>query len=111
MTLLVQSAGATALERFARWFHQDFAVQFASHRDGADAYVAGISAGERAELAAALRALLAEFPGGKGHGLRNAFLRLGAGSAPRKGREVRALLEHVIRAVVQCSVTSHPDCD
>jgi hypothetical protein len=98
VAVYVQSAGASALERFARWFHQDFALQFASHCEGADVYVGGISADERAELAAALRTLLAEFPGDKGHGLRNAFLRLGAGSAPRKGRDVRTLLEHALRA-------------
>ena len=59
-----------------------------------------LAADERAKLAAALRGLLAEFPGDKGHGLRNAFLRLGAGSAPRKAHDVRTLLEHALRAAI-----------
>ena len=85
------------LRSLARRFHQDFGLEGRSFAEEAAAeYVAALEDGERIELAVELRVLLGEYPGRKDQGLRNAWIRLGAGWLPR-GDELRALLEHVLR--------------
>jgi hypothetical protein len=66
------------LDKFARWFHQDFALTFENLNTGVDAYLDQISSKSKYNLSCELDSLLVEFPGKDSNGLKEAWIRLGA---------------------------------
>ncbi|MBU3006010.1 hypothetical protein [Paraglaciecola arctica] len=68
----------TELERFARWFHQDFGVIYASSKEGAQVYLSTLDSKNRDKLASEISQLFIQNPGKDFKGLKNAWLRMGA---------------------------------
>ena len=89
---------SSELERFARWFHQDFDVMFGSPDEGAEAFVRALNAEQRAELKRGLNKLLNDNPGRRAKGLRNEWYRLGAQYLPSK--DLRATIENWIATLL-----------
>jgi hypothetical protein len=74
----IDNGKGSELERFARWFHQDFGVERPGVDEFALAYFRSLSVQRRRALGSELGALLKHWPGRNGRGLRNAWVRLGA---------------------------------
>lgn len=80
------------LEQFARWFHQDFFLQFPDVETGGAEYLRSLRESEQHEVLLALEKFIAEHPGQSEKGLRNAWLKLGAEAWPSRG-STRAILQ------------------
>ena len=74
----IDNRKGSELERFARWFHQDFRMQYPEADEFAFEYFRSLSIQRRRALGAELGSLLEQWPGRNGKGLRNAWVRLGA---------------------------------
>jgi hypothetical protein len=72
----------SALENFARWFHQDFFVIFPEIHVGGAAYLSQLSRAQRRSLREELAAFLARHEGGSEKALRRARFKLGADAWP-----------------------------
>ena len=66
------------VEKFARWFHQDFGVLFADVETGVATYIHSLDGEQKKALKLELTELLDDFPGKDEKGLRNAWARYGA---------------------------------
>ena len=66
------------LKRFAKCFHQDFGHMPPGVDDFATEYFRSLTPERRRALGTEVEALLKEWPGQDGRGLRNAWIRLGA---------------------------------
>lgn len=94
------------VERFAKWFHQDFYVIFSQITDGVDAYISGLDSAQKRTLKLELLSLLKDNPGKEQKGLRNAWRRLGAQTVPR---DLRAVISSSIAMLDSSTSTpNHP---
>jgi len=66
------------LEKFAKWFHQDFGVIFENCEVGTKEYLSSLDENRKKTLSNDISRLLKEYPGKNNKGLKNAWLRLGA---------------------------------
>jgi hypothetical protein len=92
---VVSSAKVSALEKFARWFHQDFFLHFSDVETGGARYLEQLSVSERQAVLLALQELLTEHRGESEKGLRNAWLKLGVQAWPRRD-STRAILQSFV---------------
>ena len=66
------------LEKFAKWFHQDFGVLYETAEHGAKDYLNNLSNDQKEKLFYEIEALLNQYPGKDTKALKNAWIRLGA---------------------------------
>jgi hypothetical protein len=72
------------LQRFARWFHQDWKLVYPTFKAGAALYLSGLSADRREALSRQLRRFLEEHAGASEQDLRQHWMNLGAQAWPTK---------------------------
>jgi contact-dependent growth inhibition (CDI) system CdiI-like immunity protein len=96
MKVAKHSTSPTELERFASWFHQDFALAFSNADEGAKEYFRSLTSVRRQVLATELEDFLKAWAGREGRGLRNAWIRLGAEWSAR-GSELRTHMQGWVR--------------
>jgi len=66
------------LQKFAKWFHQDFGVIFESVESGANEYLEALTEKQRISLSKEIGDFLKKYPGKDHKALKNAWLKLGA---------------------------------
>jgi hypothetical protein len=66
------------LSQFARWFHQDWKLEFENFHEGATMYFESLTPERKKLLRSELSEFLEAHPGQSGKGLKRSWLRLGA---------------------------------
>jgi hypothetical protein len=83
MHVVASSKKTSPLANLASWFHQGFALMGIEPEQWGREFIKSLSAEQRRVLEVELLELVATYPGKSGKGLRNAWIRLGAGYWPR----------------------------
>ena len=66
------------LQKFAKWFHQDFGVIYESFDNGANEYLEALTEKQRTCLSKEIGDFLKKYPGKDHKALKNAWFKLGA---------------------------------
>jgi len=74
----IQESDQSELQRFARWFHQDFGLMFNDVACGTEVYLASLSPEQKRRLLVEVGVLLESYPRKENKGLKSAWLKLGA---------------------------------